>query len=46
MTIHIVFGLIQHFLADGVMRHAVVGGITLEVHPLKGKIKNFIRILN
>ena len=40
------FCLIQHFLADGVMAHAVVGGITLEVHPLKGKIKNFIKILN
>lgn len=37
---NIVFGLIQHLLADGVMGHAVVSGITLEVHPLKkGKLK-------
>ena len=40
---NILFCLIQHLLADGVMRHTVVGGITLEVHPLKGKIKNFIK---
>ncbi len=43
---NILFGSIQHLFADGVMGHAVVGGITLEVHPLKRKIKNFIKILN